>query len=113
MTTSTHPTRPSDATSPGHCHQPCQRRRPKPDAGRVRAYLEGRGLPCWMAPRDVPPGANWGEAIVDAIGRSRAMVLLFSAHADRSAQVLREVERAVSKGVPVVPLRIENLIPGG
>src|SRR5436190_21896953 len=65
-------------------------------ADRVRAYLEGRGLPCWVAPRDVPPGANWGQAIVDAIGRSRAVVLVFSAHADRSAQVLREVERAVS-----------------
>jgi hypothetical protein len=36
------------------------------------------------------------------------MVLVFSANSNRSPQVLREVERAVSKGLPILPLRIED-----
>lgn len=39
------------------------------------------------------------------------MVLVFSSHANRSRQIKREVERAVSKGVTVVPLRIEDVPP--
>ena len=31
------------------------------------ARLEAEGIRCWMAPRDITPGADWGESIVDAI----------------------------------------------
>jgi hypothetical protein len=34
----------------------------KPDAARAEEgahTLEAGGIACWMAPRDVPPGANW------------------------------------------------------
>ena len=33
----------------------------------VCALLERQGIRCWIAPRDVAPGAVWDEAIVDAI----------------------------------------------
>ncbi len=36
------------------------------------------------------------------------MVLILSSHANVSPQVLREVERAVNRGIPVLPLRIED-----
>jgi hypothetical protein len=39
------------------------------------------------------------------------MVLIFSASANTSGQIHREIERAVSKGVPIVPLRIEQVLP--
>ena len=39
------------------------------------------------------------------------MVLVFSSRSNRSEQVLREVERAVSKKVPIIPFRIENIMP--
>ena len=39
------------------------------------------------------------------------MVLVFSASANDSPQVMREVERAVSKGIPIIPLRIEDVPP--
>ena len=39
----------------------------------------GAGLvTCWIAPRDVVPGADWGESIIDAIESSRIMILIFS-----------------------------------
>ena len=56
-------------------------------------------------------GGEYGAAIVDAIDRCRVMVLIFSASANNSGQIHREIERAVSKGVPIVPLRIEQVLP--
>ena len=39
------------------------------------------------------------------------MVLIFSSSANESQQIHREIERAVSKGIPIVPVRIEEVIP--
>lgn len=73
----------------------------------VCAAMEGTGLRCWIAPRDITAGASWGSAIIDGIETSRLMLLVFSRHANTSAQVLREVERAVAKDKPLVPLRLD------
>lgn len=80
-------------------------------ADAVCARLEARGIRCWIAPRDVQPGAPYGEEIIDAIHGSRVMVLVLSANANASPHIPKEVERAVSRGVPVIPLRVENVIP--
>ncbi len=83
----------------------------KPAADATCAVLEARGIRCWMAPRDIVPGADWGESIIDAIHGARAMVLVFSTNANNSVQIKREVERAINKAIPVIPLRIENVVP--
>jgi len=83
----------------------------KPTTDATCAVLESKGIRCWMAPRDITPGADWGETIVDAIHSSRALVLVFSAHANLSPQIKREVERAVNRGIAIIPLRIENVMP--
>jgi hypothetical protein len=75
------------------------------------AKLEAHGIRCWIAPRDVPPGKEWAEAIVDAIDHCRAMVLIFSSSTNKSKQIHREVQRAFDNEVPVVPFRIENVLP--
>src|SRR5262249_15940800 len=64
--------------------------RDTPTAERVCAALEESGqLRCWMAPRDIPPGANWSASIIEGIEASRVMVLIFSRHSNTSPQVLR------------------------
>ena len=83
----------------------------KPVADAICARLEQSGIRVWIAPRDIQPGANWGEAIIEALEGCRAMVIVFSASANASPQVLREVERAVGKGVAVIPFRIEDVKP--
>ncbi len=83
----------------------------KPAADGACAVLEAAGVRCWIAPRDIAAGAEWGEAIVDAIDSAAVMVLVFSAHANNSAQVRREVERAVNAGVTIMPVRIEPVSP--
>jgi tetratricopeptide (TPR) repeat protein len=75
------------------------------------AALESRGIRCWIAPRDVFPGEEYAASLVRALHECRVMVLVFSSGANRSPQVLREVERAVSRGVPILPLRIEDVPP--
>jgi hypothetical protein len=74
-------------------------------------YVERDGILCWVAPRDVDPGTDWAAEIIDAIASARVMVLVFSAGANASPQVRREVERAVNRGVAVLPFRIEDVLP--
>ena len=83
----------------------------KPAANAACAVLESAGVRCWIAPRDIMAGGEYGAAIVEAIDRCRVMVLIFSSSANNSGQIRREIERAVSKGVPIVPLRIEQVVP--
>lgn len=72
---------------------------------------EARGLRVWIAPRDVMPGADWASEIIDAISNARLMVLVFSGNSNDSGQVRREVERAAHKQVPILPFRIEDVLP--
>ena len=81
----------------------------KPTADAVCATLENKGIRCWIAPRDILPGVDWGGAIVDAINASRVMVLVYSAKANDSPQIKREVERAVNRGLSIIPFRIEDV----
>jgi TPR repeat protein len=83
----------------------------KPVADAACVWLESRGIRCWVAPRDIRPGANWGSSIVQAIRGARVMILIFSSNANASPQIKREVERAVHFGVTVMPVRIEDVFP--
>jgi hypothetical protein len=80
-------------------------------ADAIVARLEAESVNCWIAPRDVVPGADWGESIIDAIESSRIMILIFSRSADASSQIKREVERAVNKGVYIIPFRVDDIPP--
>jgi uncharacterized protein (TIGR03067 family) len=59
------------------------------------------------------PRHRVGAAIIGGMDASKLMVLIFSAHANQSAQVRREVERAIGKGLIVLPFRIEDVNPAG
>ena len=80
-------------------------------ADAVCARLESHRIRCWIAPRDVLPSMDYGQALVEAIRQSRLVVLIFSARSNDSAHVKREVERAVAKGIPILPFRIEDVTP--
>ena len=82
-------------------------------ADAVVAHLERNGLRCWCAPRDLLPGLNWASSIVQGINNCKAMVVVFSSNANGSGHIPREVERAVNRGIPVVPVRIEDVLPHG
>lgn len=90
----------------------CHSAKDKTTADAVCAMLESSGIRCWIAPRDVTAGMEWSECIIDAIEECRVMVLVFTTNANESPQIRREVERAVNRGVAILPLRIEDILPG-
>jgi len=77
-------------------------------ANQVCEFLESHGVSCWMAPRDVKPGAAYADSIVRAINEASTLVLVLSASAMASEHVSREVERAGSKHKPVVAFRLDS-----
>jgi len=83
----------------------------KVTADAVCAMLESNGIRCWIAPRDVMPGMEWGASIIGAIKQARVMVLVFTASANSSPQIRKELERAVHHEVVILPFRVENVIP--
>lgn len=77
-------------------------------AQRMCSKLEENGMQCFIAPRDIKAGSIYAEEIVDGIDHSDALVLLLSQKADGSPHVLREVERACSKKIPIFVYKLED-----
>jgi TolB-like protein len=76
-------------------------------ADAIVATLEKIGLKCWIAPRDVIPGALYADGIIRAINDAKVMVLVLSANSIASKHVGKEVERASSKGRPIITLKVD------
>jgi uncharacterized protein (TIGR03067 family) len=102
-----------DASQPNHEVFISYSSKDKKWADAACAVLERHRIRCWIAPRDITPGTEWGAAIIQGMDDSKIMVLIFSGHANESSQVRREVERAISKGLIVLPFRVENISPAG
>jgi len=83
-------------------------------ANAVVEALERRGIKCWIAPRDVKPGAQYADAIVRAINEAKTLVLVLSQSAVGSSHVGREIERAASKHKQIIALKVAAaaLTPG-
>jgi TolB-like protein/Flp pilus assembly protein TadD len=78
-------------------------------ADAVCSILENNGLRCWIAPRDIDPGAPFAEAIIDGIKDSKIFVLIFSSNSNQSTQVIKEVDRAVHHCLAIIPFRLEDV----
>jgi adenylate cyclase len=77
-------------------------------ADAIVATLEGHGVACWIAPRDVQAGALYADAIVRAISGAKALVLVLSEKSVASPHVGKEIERACSKQRSIIALRIDE-----
>lgn len=72
--------------------------------------LEEEGVRCWIAPRDIRPGEEYADAIIEALNSSRVFLVILSEESNASPQVRREVERAVSKDLQILTFRIDNTL---
>lgn len=77
-------------------------------ADALTGFLEQHGIRCWIAPRDVPAGAIYADAIVRAINDAPALVLMLSRNATGSSHVGKELERASSKGKQIIAVRLDD-----
>lgn len=74
----------------------------------ICGYLEGKGIRCFVAYRDILPGQVWAAAIVNALDNSRMMVVVFSRNFNISEQVDREIEIASEEKKPILTYRISD-----
>ena len=70
--------------------------------------FESYGLDCWIAPRNIPKGAQWAEEIDNAIQNARVFVVIVSSHSVESRQVPKEIALAVSSCESIFPFRIDD-----
>ena len=78
-------------------------------AEQICEKLEKNGVKCFIAPRDIRPGKEYAEEIINGIDEASALVLLMSQNANSSPHVLREVEHAVSSSTPILVYKIEDV----
>ncbi len=55
--------------------------------------LEGNAISCWIAPRDVMPGAHYADEIIRGITGCKVLVLILSSSAIGSKHVGKEPSR--------------------
>ena len=70
--------------------------------------LEQHKIKCWMAPRDIPAGADYGDLIDEAISACRVFVIVFSEPASLSQWVKGELNLAFTESKTIVPYRIDT-----
>jgi len=75
--------------------------------------LENRGLACWISFRNIKAGQNHQEQIVKAIHSAKIMVLVFTAQANNSNEIKKELALASQNNLVVIPVRVEDVIPSG
>jgi TIR domain len=83
------------------------------DAALLCERLEKEGIVCWISTRDVKPGENYQAAIVNAIKTAKIVVLAFSANANGSPEVSKELSLASAFKVTVIPVRMTEALPQG
>ncbi|NIM16445.1 MAG: SUMF1/EgtB/PvdO family nonheme iron enzyme [Candidatus Aminicenantes bacterium] len=82
-------------------------------ADMICSRLESEGIRCWIAPRDILPGDDWLDSIIDAVEKSEVVVLVFSANANHSQWVKDEIKLALDKNIKIIPFRIDDVSPQG
>jgi AAA-like domain/TIR domain len=83
----------------------------EPAAETVCRVLERNKIRCWIAPRDIPAGESWDNAIIDGIKTTTITVLIHSSNANGSDQIKRELHLSHAKKKVLIPLRIEAVHP--
>lgn len=71
---------------------------------RLLQDLRAAGVKLWLAPDDIPAGADYQIAIDQAIDNAGAMLFMASRHLPRAHGMRRELARALDKGLPVFPM---------
>lgn len=80
-------------------------------AEKIYSHLNKNDLPCWISSKDIPAGADYQACIVDAIDKASLVVLVFSANANNSSEIAKELSLASKK--VLIPIRIEDVLPAG
>lgn len=78
---------------------------------KICSLLEGKGIKCWYARRDIPPGESFPAQCVKAIESCKIMILIFSSDSNQSSHLVRELTIAADMKKIVIPFKIEDVLP--
>lgn len=77
---------------------------------KICEHFEREGLSCWIAPRNIQAGKEYGGEILKGIEESKVFFLCLSKASNESQHVLREVERAVNRKLPIIVYQHEETV---
>ena len=77
-------------------------------ANLVHSYLEGNGVSCWIASRNIEGGESFAVQIVDAIDECAVFVVIASGSSNDSHHVSNEISLAFGKNKKIIPFRLQN-----
>lgn len=77
-------------------------------ANKFAQALEDVELSTWLAPRDIPGGANYAQEIMRAILEADVLLVLLTPKAISSPHVKREVDVAINQGKTLLPVLLEK-----
>jgi len=77
-------------------------------ANQLCEFFEKEKLSCWIAPRNIEVGKEYGGEIIKGIEESKVFFLCLTKSSNESQHVLREVERAVNRKMPIVVYQHEE-----
>lgn len=79
-------------------------------ANEMCAFFEKEGVSCWIAPRNIQVGKEYGGEIIKGIEGAKIFFLCLSKSSNESQHVLREVERAVNRKLPIIVYQYEETV---
>ena len=74
------------------------------------AFLEARGVPCWIAKRDIRSGTGFSGQIINGIRQCSGFVLIASERVNQSNHINSEVAQAFDLRKKIYPFLIENIV---
>ena len=78
----------------------------KPIAEFLYDELKHLGAQPWMATKDVKAGSNYAQTIMHALQTSSAVIVLLTDSSISSQHVKREINLAIDKDIPIIPLNL-------
>ena len=79
-------------------------------ANEICVAFENEGINCWIAPRNIQVGKEYGGEIIKGIEGCKVFFLCLSKSSNESQHVLREVERAVNRKMPIIVYQHEETV---
>lgn len=77
-------------------------------AEEIKQKLESCRISCWMAPKSIPPGSDYGTEIPKAIKKCKIFLLILSENSQNSKWVPKELDMAIKHDLKVIPFQIDN-----
>lgn len=74
--------------------------------------LKSKGLKYWMDTK-IPGGENFDDEIIDALEKSKIVILIFSKNSNASPHVTTEIHNAFEMRKPIIVYRIDEIEPEG